>query len=215
MIFQTRKVVSFTPAAATKFDVSISASRPFLDVSGVREYPPMYNDLTDIWLRYRVTKVKVQATYYPIGVTEPMFGALFPYRAAVTGLTNVEELYSIPQSTIKALPNEYSKPVTITKVFELKDLYTLLIDGTEDGQESPLVWYNSTHQWNKIPNYEVFINAGIWSFGNTPRTIGGNITLDVQWYTELTGLNVFPLTTVKSLSRQSEPFSLDDTFVQK
>jgi hypothetical protein len=59
--------------------------------------------------------------------------------------------------------------------------------------ESPLVWYNATHQWNKIPNYEVFIHAGIWSFGNTPRNIGGNLIVDAQWYTELSGLNVFPL----------------------
>jgi hypothetical protein len=137
--------VTFPTAAATNFDVSISASRPFLDVSGVREYPPMYDDLTDIWLRYRVTKVKVTATYYPIGVTEPMFGTLFPYRAANTGLTHVEEVYNLPHSIVKPLPNEYSKPVVISKVYHLKDLYTLLIDSTEDGQESPLVWYNATH----------------------------------------------------------------------
>lgn len=133
IIFQTRKVVTFPTAAADKFDVSISASRPFLDVSGVREYPPMYDDLTDIWLRYRVTKVRVTATYYPIGVTEPMFGALFPYRAATTGLTAVDEVYSLPHSVVKPLPNEYSAPVVISKMFELKQLYTLLIDNTEDG----------------------------------------------------------------------------------
>lgn len=92
--------------------------------------------------------------------------------------------------------NEYSKPVVITKEYNTKDLYTLLVDGTEDGKESPLVWYNSTHQWNKIPDFEVFIHSGVWSFGNTPRNIGGNLIVDVQWYTELTGLNVFPLSSV-------------------
>jgi hypothetical protein len=105
----------------------------------------MYSDLTDIWLRYRVTKVKVTATFYPIGLTEPMFGALFPYRSDAIGLTQVDEVYSLPHSTVVPLNNEYSKPVVISKVFELKDLYSILIDATEDGQESPLVWYNATH----------------------------------------------------------------------
>jgi hypothetical protein len=89
-------VTTFPVASGTKFECNVSASRPFLDESGVREYPPMYADLTDIWLRYRVTKVKVTATFYPIGLTEPMFGALFPYRAAVTGLTHIDEVYSLP-----------------------------------------------------------------------------------------------------------------------
>jgi hypothetical protein len=83
-------------ASGVKFECVISASRPFLDIAGVREYPPMYADLTDIWLRYRVTKVKVTTSFYPIGLTEPMFGAVFPYRAAAVGLTHVDEVYSLP-----------------------------------------------------------------------------------------------------------------------
>jgi hypothetical protein len=75
----------------------------------------------------------VTTSFYPIGLTEPVFGAVFPYRSAVTGLTNVDEVYSLPQSVVKPLTNEYSKPVVINKTYELKDLYTLLIDATEDG----------------------------------------------------------------------------------
>jgi hypothetical protein len=41
-----------------------SAAQPFKDVAGVRTYPAMYEDLTNIHVRYRVTKVRVRATFH-------------------------------------------------------------------------------------------------------------------------------------------------------
>jgi hypothetical protein len=66
------------PALGRKFGIVAPLSRPFFDTGGVREYPPMYSALTNIYERYRVVNVNVTATFYSSGSATPAFGAIYP-----------------------------------------------------------------------------------------------------------------------------------------
>jgi hypothetical protein len=51
----------------------------------------------------------------------------------------------MPDVVIKPLPLYNSKPVVISKMYNLFELYKLFSDATDDGQEGPLVWSQATH----------------------------------------------------------------------
>lgn len=70
----------------------------------------MYEDLTDIWVRYRVTRIRVKATFYPTqsGNTDPMFGVMYPYRATSSGIPDIDTVMSLPGAKFIPLPFQYS-----------------------------------------------------------------------------------------------------------
>lgn len=104
---------------------------------------------------------------------------------------------NLPKSVTTPLGNEFSKPVVRKQRLSLSDMYKLYADNTEDGQEGPLVWANATHQWNKIPIYEMYVHAQVWAAGETDLTLAGSVTLDVEYECELTSLAAFKVTNVQ------------------
>jgi hypothetical protein len=118
---------------------------PFLDNSGTRTYSPMYIAFTNIWDRYRVVKLKVTSTFYPTSSSAPLFAVQYPYRSVTSGVTDINSVEGMPDVIIKPLPNLNTKPVVISKMYNLAELFKLYSDATDDGQEGPLVWSQATH----------------------------------------------------------------------
>jgi hypothetical protein len=110
--FAQRKFYIQAPAVGRKFGIVAPLSRPFFDNGGVREYPPMYTAITNIYERYRVINVSVVATFYSSGSATPAFGAIFPLNSNDTSsIDQLEEVYNLPKSVTCPLGNEFSKPV--------------------------------------------------------------------------------------------------------
>jgi hypothetical protein len=101
--------------------------------------------MTDLWLRYRVIKAKVRATFYPNAGTTALVGAIYPYRSNASGFDNLDAVAN--QTGVKYHPLNYTTgaPVIIERTFNLRQMYNLLNDNTEDGLEGPLVWAEATH----------------------------------------------------------------------
>jgi hypothetical protein len=146
----------------------------------------MYIAFTNIWDRYRVIKIRVTSTFYPTSSSAPLFAVQYPYRSDVSGVVDINSIEGMPDVIIKPLPNLNTKPVTISKMYNLSDLYKVYGDSSEDGKEGPLVWAQATHQWNKIPTYCPFIQTGVYAFRNVPSTIDAIWTVDVDYFVELT-----------------------------
>jgi hypothetical protein len=51
----------------------------------------------------------------------------------------------MPDVIIKPLPLYNSKPLVISKMYNLSELYKLYSDTTENGLEGPMVWAAATH----------------------------------------------------------------------
>jgi hypothetical protein len=51
----------------------------------------------------------------------------------------------MPEAIIKPLPLYNAKPVVISKMYNLAELFKLYADSTENGLEGPMVWANATH----------------------------------------------------------------------
>lgn len=152
MIYSLRYFANCAGTAA-KCETSIPFGQPFADVSGVKRYPVYWNEITDIWLRYRVIKCRVKVVFYPTGATSSLVGAMYPYRSATSGLDNLDAVIGQTGSEHKPLNYSTGQPVTIIKHFNLHEMYKLLNDNTENGLEGPDTWSKATHQWNKIPTY--------------------------------------------------------------
>jgi hypothetical protein len=105
----------------------------------------MYIAFTNIWDRYRVVKIKVTSTYYPAIASDPLFAVQYPYRSVTSGVTDINSIEGMPDVIIKPLPLYNSKPVVISKMYNLSELYKVYSDATDDGQEGPLVWSQATH----------------------------------------------------------------------
>lgn len=138
--------------------------------------------MTDIWLRYRVCKIKVRATYFGEINNELRFAALYPYRAETSGVNNVDAVESLPHSTVKAMGTANTGPVIIDKVFDLAEIWKLYNNSTNPNYpvSADILGKTSTH-WNKDPTHKVFIMCEMFAFGLLPRTLGGTMTMDVQW----------------------------------
>ncbi len=84
-------------AATTELSyiLAIPMAQPFKDTAGTRTYPPMYADLTDLWVRYRVTSLKITTICQPTDSTKfPAIIVGHPYRANTSGLTTLAALAS-------------------------------------------------------------------------------------------------------------------------
>jgi hypothetical protein len=92
----------------------------------------------------------------------------------------------MPDVIIKPLPLYNTKPLVISKMYNLLELYKLQSDATDDGQEGPLVWANATHQFDKQPTYCPYIQTGVYAYRNVASTIDVRWTVDVDYYVELT-----------------------------
>jgi hypothetical protein len=93
----------------------------------------MYIAFTNIWDRYRVIKVRVTSTFYPAIASDPIFAVQYPYRSVTSGVTDINSVEGMPDVIIKPLPLYNSKPVTISKMYSLAELYKLQSDATDDG----------------------------------------------------------------------------------
>jgi len=89
--------------------------------------------MTNLWDRYRVIKVKVTSTYYPTIASDPIFAVQYPYRSETSGVVDINSVEGMPNVIIKPLPLYNSKPVVISKMYHLSELYKLFSDSTEDG----------------------------------------------------------------------------------
>jgi hypothetical protein len=69
----------------------------------------MYEDLTDIHVRYRVTKIRVRATFHNAEGSMLMC-SVYPYRSISTGLTKVAAIQQTTGSVVKAV-SAFSPPV--------------------------------------------------------------------------------------------------------
>ena len=105
----------------------------------------MYNEITDIWLRYRVIKAHVKVTFYPTGATTSLSGAVYPYRASTSGLDNLDAVINQTRSQTHPLNYSTGSPVVITGTYNLRQMYNLLNDNTENVLEGPAVWAAATH----------------------------------------------------------------------
>lgn len=143
--------------------------------------------MTDIWLRYRVTRIRVKASYFGEINSEPRFAALYPYRASTSGIQNVDAVESLPHSTVVAMGTANTGPTVFTRTFNLHDIWKLYDDNINHNYlvGSDLL-ARQTHFWNKDPNQKVYIVAEMFAFGLIPRDFGGTICLDVQWQCEMT-----------------------------
>jgi hypothetical protein len=93
----------------------------------------MYIAFTNLWDRYRVIKVKVTSTYYPAIASDPLFAVQYPYRSSTSGVTDINSVEGMPDVIIKPLPLYNSKPVVISKMYSLLELFKLQSDATDDG----------------------------------------------------------------------------------
>jgi hypothetical protein len=124
----------------------------------------MYEDLTDIWVRYRVTKVKARLTAFPSAISnQPLFVAMYPYRANVSGITNLDGVIAEPGVSYAPVNVSTGKPTVLTQEYSLAKWYSLLTDNTENGLEGPDTWSKATHQWNKIPTYSPHLVFGAYT----------------------------------------------------
>lgn len=145
LVFRVRYNGNPTAGTALKQELAVCAAQPFIDNSGTRTYSPMYIAFTNIWDRYRVVKIKVTSTYYPAIASDPLFAVQYPYRSVTSGVTDINSIEGMPDVIIKPLPLYNSKPVVISKMYNLSELYKVYSDATDDGQEGPLVWSQATH----------------------------------------------------------------------
>lgn len=130
----------------TSYALSIPMAQPFKDVSGVRTYPPLYADLTDIWGRYRVTSITVTITVFPTSAgTAPIFVTGHPYRGSSSAANSLSALNALPMSKCVASPVGYGRPIIFKQTISLQEAYKLLSDSTEDGIEGPSTWAAATH----------------------------------------------------------------------
>jgi len=104
-----------------------------------------------------VIKIRVTSTFYPAIASDPLFAVQYPYQVETSAINDINAIEGMPDVIIKPLPLYNSKPVTISKMYNLAELYKLYSDSTENGLEGPMVWSNATHQWNKTPTYCPFI----------------------------------------------------------
>lgn len=114
-------------------------------MAGVKRYPVYWADITDIWVRYRVVKCKVRATFYPTGATSSLAGGLYPYRSTTSGIVGLDGVICQTDSVTKPLNYSTGAPVIVERTFDLRDCYKLIDDSTENGLEGPMVWAAATH----------------------------------------------------------------------
>jgi hypothetical protein len=98
---------------------------PFIDNSGTRTYSPSYLTWTAIWDHYRVIKVRVTSTFYPAIASDPLFAVQYPYPISTSAVTDISGIEGMPEAIIKPLPLYNSKPVVISKTYNLAELFKL------------------------------------------------------------------------------------------
>jgi hypothetical protein len=196
-VFRTSKEVTSSAAARIETGLSIPIARPFYDASGTKEYPPMYSDLTDIWLRYRVERVRVKATFFPDTLGTLTYAAVFPYRSVgSTGVPSLDTVRNIPGAKVVAVGGYNQKPIVIQATYSLLDVYKMMQQSAvEDGLYSPEVLAKGTHYWSTLPTYDVFAICRLYSNDPAGSTFGGTISVTADWDTELSGLQPFPEST--------------------
>jgi hypothetical protein len=145
LVFRIRYNGTPTPASALKQELAVCAAQPFIDNSGTRTYSPSYIAWTNIWDRYRVIKIRVTSTFYPAITSDPIFAVQYPYAVETSLVNDISALEGMPEAIIKPLPLYNSKPVVISKMYNLAELYKLYADNSENGLEGPMVWSNATH----------------------------------------------------------------------
>jgi hypothetical protein len=92
-----------------------------------------------------VVKIRVTSTFYPTIASDPIFAVQYPYAVETSAVNDISALEGMPEAIIKPLPLYNSKPVVISKMYNLAELYKLYADSTENGLEGPMVWANATH----------------------------------------------------------------------
>lgn len=91
--FPLRYGGSCSETASSKCVRIISLNKPFDEASGVvSRYPPMWEDLTDIWVRYRVISVDVKVVYFPkSSASDPLVCVMYPfYNTVGTEVPNID-----------------------------------------------------------------------------------------------------------------------------
>jgi len=105
----------------------------------------MYEDLTDIWLRYRVISADMKVTFYPSVGTTSLIGAIYPYRVAASSIVDLDGILNATGMIHKPINYATGAPMVLNKHFNLRECYNLLNDNTENGLEGPTTWANATH----------------------------------------------------------------------
>jgi len=146
----------------------------------------MYEDITDIWLRYRVISVDVKVTFYPAIGTTSLVGAVYPYRVSSSSITDYDGILNTTGVAHKPVNYQTGQPMVIRKHFDMRKCYTLLNDQTENGLEGPDVWARATHQWNKIPTYTPWAIIGVYNYANLPGPMNVRFVAETTWNVELT-----------------------------